>query len=259
MPSPLIEPKFQSLCRLCNMYKDDHDTYRVASDQAMAGKSYGHIARVLKEYIVSNNLGIKPIGKKSIWTHFEKHMPLKAAAQLAVLRKEWMVPDGVPLNKSEDLQTAAKTQFDEYEELCALYKNFKDVHSQIYAYETSLKTTQNDGVEWSPSRVQMFVSMVNTQKTMLGEISKMRQGDKLITIASKFILEHYTINIINQLKSEFDTMISIMKRQAVDDSIIEAIEDLIKDRLPRIFAKEARNAMDLTKKEFKLPTAPGMH
>lgn len=251
--------RYEPQCRLCQLSKSPPDTlefdlYKFIRDQAMKGASYNSIKKNMDEYIKKISLNYKPVNRQSIWNHFEKHVSLQALATIHSSRENWIPMKENPLVDERIVALVSKENFDEYDELCKLYTRFKEINNQIYEYTDSLKTKRADGEEhWSQPKIQTYVSMVNTQKSILAEISKMRQGDKLIAIATKFIIETFTRNLIGKLKSEFDSFASIMKRQSVHDDVIEAFEGIATSRLTQMFVEEAIIAMDITKKEFKLP------
>jgi len=95
--------------------------------------------------------------------------------------------------------------------------------------------------------------MINTQKSILAEIAKMRQSNKLITIAAQFIVETYTKNVVHKLSEEFAALVNVMKRQEVNPEIIETFEEITSSKLANILINEAEGAMIQTRSEFKLP------
>lgn len=259
-PDDIVTPRFEPQCKLCQWSKGDaesveYDLYKFVRDQAVQGTPYGTIRTNLAQYIERADLkDFNSPTKKSIWNHFEKHMPLKDLASIHAARDNWVPREGNPLVDERVLAGINKESFDEYDELCKLYARFKEINNKIYEYDDALKIgTPNGGDAWSQNRIQTYVSMVNTQKSILAEISKMRQGDKLIALAAKYIIETFTKNLIGKLKSEFDSFASIMRRQDVNEEVVSAFEDMSVERITRLFIEEATNAMDETKKEFKLP------
>jgi len=256
----VVSPRFEPQCKLCQWSKSnaesvEFDLYKFVRDQAVQGTPYGTIRTNLSLYIEKSGVeGFKSSTKKSIWNHFEKHMPLQTLASIHVARQEWVPTPGNPLVDERILAGISKESFDEYDELCKLYARFKEINNKIYEYDDSLKVGQpNGGNAWSQNRIQTYVSMVNAQKSILAEISKMRQGDKLIALAAKFIIETFTKNLIGKLKSEFDSFASIMRRQDVNEEVVEAFQDISTQRVMKLFVEEATSAMNITKKEFKLP------
>jgi len=253
--------RYEPQCRLCQLSKappetPEFDLHKFLRDQAMQGISYSAIKRNMDDYIKKMRLDYKPLTRPSIWNHFEKHVSLQQLTTIHAARDQWVPSNSknVPIVDERILALVSKENFDEYDELCKLYTRFKDINNKIYEYTDSLKTIRQDGHEsWSQPKIQTYVSMVNTQKSILAEISKMRQGDKLIAIATKFIIETFTRNLIGKLKSEFDSFASIMKRQSVNDDVVEAFEGIATQRLTQMFVEEAIIAMDITRKEFKLP------
>lgn len=260
-PDSVKAPRFEPQCKLCQWSKGaadsrEYDLYKFVRDQAIQGTPYGTISNNTKEYIEKLGLSdqFKPPMKKSVWRHFESHAPLQTLAEIHAAREEWVPKDGNPLVDERILAGITKENFDEYDELCKLYAHFSEIRNKIYEYDSSLKIgVPNGGEAWSQNKIQTYVSMINTQKSILAEISKMRQGDKLIAVAAKFIIEAFTRNLIGKLKSEFDAFASIMRRQQVSDEVVEAFEQVATQRVASLFVEEAGVAMDLTKKEFKLP------
>lgn len=254
-------PRFEPQCKLCQWSKglantNEYNLYKFARDQAIQGTPYGSIATNLSKHIVESELSDKftSISRKSVWRHFEKHSPLSTLASIHVARESWEPGEGSPLVNGKAISEINKEKFDEYDELCKLYAHFSEIRNKIYEYDSSLKVEQvNGGEAWSQNKIQTYVSMVNTQKSILSEISKMRQGDKLISVAARFIIETFTRSIIGKLKSEFDAFASIMRRQSVDSEVIDAFESIATKRIAMLFTEEAGTAMDLTKREFKLP------
>lgn len=259
-PTSITEPRFESQCKLCQWSKSNTDStefklHKFVSDQAASGVPYGSIRKNLILYIEKSEIKdfISPT-RKSVWNHFEKHTALKELASLHAARETWVPKSGNQLVDVCVMDNISKESFDEYDELCKLYARFKETNNKIYEYDDSLKVgVPNGGNAWSQNRIQIYVSMVNAQKSILAEISKMRQGDKLIALAAKFIIETFTRNLVGKLKSEFDSFASIMRRQNVNAEVVEAFEGIATERMARLFVEEAVSAMDVTKKEFKLP------
>lgn len=260
-PDNIKSPRFEPQCKLCQWSKGaadsrEYDLYKFVRDQAIQGTPYGTISNNTKEYIAKLEISdkFKPPMRKSVWRHFEKHSPLQTLAEIHAAREDWVPKDKNPLVDERILSGISKETFDEYDELCRLYTHFSEIRNKIYEYDSSLKIgVPNGGEAWSQNKIQTYVSMVNTQKSILAEISKMRQGDKLIAVAAKFVIESFTRNLIGKLKSEFDAFASIMRRQNVSDEVVEAFEEVTSHRIATLFVDEAGVAMDLTKREFKLP------
>jgi hypothetical protein len=251
----ILEPRYEPQCRLCQWSKHKEELYKVVVDLVMQGIPYGKVAGAFKKYLEEGKHDEKPLTRKSIWNHFERHMPPKAEAAITVARSSWVPTEGIPLVIEHKLrEEASKGRFDEYEELCELYLRFKEAHNKIYELEASLQV-QGDGgtAAWSQNKIQTYVSMVNTQKSILGEIAKMRQGDKLVALAAKFIIEEFVRAVIGKIKSEFDAFTAVMKRQGVSSEVVEAFEEITQERMVRLFSEEADSAMTITRKEFKLP------
>lgn len=259
-PVDIVTPRFEPQCKLCqwskgNVDSTEYDLYKFIRDQATEGTPYGSIRTNLSLYIERAEIeGFCSPTKKSIWNHFEKHMPLQALASIHAAREDWVPKPGNPLVDARIMADISKESFDEYDELCKLYARFKEINNKIYEYDDSLKVgTPNGENAWSQNRIQTYVSMVNAQKSILAEISKMRQGDKLISVAAKFIIETFTRNLVGKLKSEFDSFAAIMRRQNVSNEVVEAFEGIATQRITQLFVEESVSAMDVTKKEFKLP------
>lgn len=251
--------RFEPSCKLCKFSKQDEESQELqlhdfAVRLAKDGVPYGRIASNLKNYARKMNWDVVPPSRKSVWNHFEKHIDLKDQAKIHAARTEWVPQDDNPLVDYKVVEQMTKDNFDEYDELCKLYTKFKHISNKIYEFDKSLKVGTPNGMEaWSMNKIQTFTSMVNTQKAILTEISKMRQGDKLVAIASRFIIEEFTKNVIHKLKSEFDSFAAIMRRQGVNDEIVDAFEEMSSYRVAQLFTNEAGSAMELTRKEFKLP------
>jgi len=250
----LLEPRYESQCKLCQWSRHKPDLYKFIADLVMQGIPNGKIETLFKKYIKEAELDETPIARKSIWNHFANHMPPKAEAAIAIAKSSYIPTDGVPLIVEHKVrERAAKGSFDEYEELCELYLRFKEAHNKIYEMEASLQVCAEGTNIWSQNKIQTYVSMVNTQKSILGEIAKMRQGDKLVALAAKFIIEEFVKSVVGKIKSEFDAFASVMKRQGVPDEVVEAFEEITQGRMVRLFSEEADTAMSITKREFKLP------
>lgn len=258
-PESVKELRFEPLCTLCKWSRtedntQEHELYTFVHEQALEGIPYGAISNNIRSYIEKREFEIKGPSKKSVWRHYENHAPLSTLASIHAAREDWVPQHGQPLVNAKVMANVSKDNFDEYDELCQLYAHFSEVRKRIYEHDDSLKVgVPNGGDAWSQNKIQSYVSMVNTQKSILSEIAKMRQGDKLISVAAKFIIEIFTKNLISKLKSEFDAFASIMRRQDVGDEVVEAFEAIASQRIGMLFVEEAGAAMDLTKKEFRLP------
>lgn len=254
-----IAEKFNAQCTLCKWSRclpntNEFQLYRYIFDLAMNGTSYNAMATLTEKYIVQAKFDIKPPRKKSVWLHFKKHVSLEKFTLMQAAKSNYISGKHIPLHDNVELSAVNKETFDEYDELCKLYKKFSQTYDTIYGHRDSLQVEvpSEDNV-WSNSKLTTYNQMVNTMRGILTEISKMRQGDKLIEIASKFIIETFTKSLVVKLKNEFETFSSIMRQQGVNNSVIDAFNALTSQRLIRLFSEEAGNAITLTKKEFKLP------
>lgn len=253
---PLVDPVIHGHCRICLFSKNNIELYNWFTHKAMAGYPYGKIATEAIKYMGATCPDIKPPTRKSIWVHFEKHLPIKDAARLLSARRDFMPNGDMPLVSPAVIKQLGTGNFDEYKELCALYVKFREVHDKIYERADALQNTSTDGTKnsvWSQSKIATYTTMINTQKSILSEISKMRQSNKLISVATKYIIETYTKNIVTKLMEEFSGLVSIMRRQNVNSDIIDAFEEITSTKLANILVNEAEEAMDQTKSEFKLP------
>lgn len=239
-------------CKICGWSESDREVFEWITDKAMQGLSYNKLEQLFRTYLTENRPDYTPLHKKSIWNHFEKHLTEEAQVKLMVQRQRVTQDRGEPLIYVGDIQRA-KEEFDEYMELCELYLKFKSTLDKIYENTGSLMNNAEGGSVWSQSKINTYVSMVNSQKSILAEISKMRQGSKMIDIAARYIIEQFTESIVHKLESEFTGLISVMERQGVSQNVIEVIEEIKSERLAQILVNEAQVAMGKTKKEFKLP------
>ena len=253
----IIPPVFQYQCRLCHWSKEAPDLYNWVCQQVIQGFPYGRVASLLVVYLEENYPEIKSLTKKSIWNHFEKHVPPKEGHEIEVARQSYNEsPHQKLLNETalEEIKALKDGNFDEHEELCKLYIKFREVHDQIYEMADSLKVGKDNGGDvWSQNKIQTFTSMINTQKAILAEIAKMRQSNKLISVATQYIVETFTKSIVSKLSEEFSSLLTIMKRHNVDESVLDAVEDITSSRLASILINEAEAAMGKTKQEFRLP------
>lgn len=245
--------KFVSSCRICQLSKSHPHEYSQISALVMDGTSIMQVYDVYLDLTDVNDL--PEASYKTLCNHFNKHLTMEAAVAVAVAKKE-KTPDKVDrkLVSNKAIEQVDLGNFDEYKELCKLYVAFKNVSDKIYEYTNSLQKDQADSVDkWSQAKIGTFVQMVNTQRSILSEIAKMRQSDKLVAVAAQFILEQYTRSILTKIQEEFDMTSAFMKRHGVPGEDIEDYENLIKSRMSNILVNEAESAMNLTKKEFKLP------
>jgi len=255
----LLKPEFQYQCKLCIWSKEHPELYNWVCKHALDGYPPGRIASMLIDYIPTKypDLDLKAPTKKSIWNHFNKHTNPKDGVEIQSAKDKFIKnPNNKLISESalEEIKQVREGTFDEHEELCKLYVKFREVHDQIYELADSLKALNSaNGDVWSQNKIQTFTSMINTQKGILAEIAKMRQGNKLITVATQYIIETFTKSIVAKLSEEFSSLVSVMKRQDVDRDIIEAIEDLVGMKLANILVNEAEVAMGRTRQEFRLP------
>lgn len=245
--------RFTASCRMCKLSKSHPHIYNQISALVMDGTS---IMQVYDAYLDLTDVNDLPEASyKTLCNHFNKHLTMEAAVAIAVAKKE-KVPDKVDrkLVSEKEVAQVDLGNFDEYKELCKLYVAFKNVSDKIYEYTNALQKEQTDSVDkWSQAKIGTFVQMVNTQRSILSEIAKMRQSDKLVAVAAQFILEQYTRSILMKIQEEFDMTSAFMKRHGVSTEDVEEYENLIKSRMSNILVNEAESAMNLTKKEFKLP------
>jgi hypothetical protein len=251
----VIVPEFQHQCRICGWSKENIELYNWVSNLSLRGFPPGTIAKKLAEYLKETDSDIKPPTKKSVWTHFEKHISPKESVDILVAKRQFNPSGHDPLINVKEIKEVAAGNFDEYIELCKLYTKFRQVHDKIYELTDSLLShNKSSGVsDWSQSKIQTFVSMVNTQKGILAEIGKMRQGDKLVNIAAQYVIEVYMQNIVDKLSEEFKSLASIMKRHGVSDEVMLAYENITHEKLAKLLVDMAGDAMTQTRKEFKLP------
>jgi hypothetical protein len=73
-------------------------------------------------------------------------------------------------------------------------------------------------------------------------------------MVAKYIVEIFAKSMVSKLSDEFESLGHIMKRQKVDNSILEAFDAVTHQRLAKLIVDEADNAMLVTRKEFKLPS-----
>lgn len=258
----MLDGKYRR-CTLCKLAINDTDTYNWVATLLLEGVSFFKTCISLEEHYRKNRPDRKIIDRRSFYTHYRDHISptdyirLKNAGSVGAMagdNSELIKSISTDLIKYKAIKNAIDSgDFDEYKEICCLYAKFRDVHDRIYKRTASLTTTKSDGsVEWSQTKIQTYVQMVNTQKAILAEVGKMRQGDKLVTIVAKFIIELYTKSIVSKLTEEFNTLSTIMRRHGVTEDIMSAFESVTSGRLARLLVDEAQNAMEVTQKEFKL-------
>lgn len=251
----IIIPRYDFRCRVCQWSQDNVTLYNWICGLAVKGIPPGRIHRLLASYIPENYPDIKPPSKRSIWNHFSRHLSAKDATRTALARKSDVVIDeNEPLISDEVQKQMRSGHFDEYKEMCALYTKFREVHDKIYKLSGSLTITRDGTSDWSQNKIATFVSMVNTQKAILAELGKMRQGDKLVSLAAKFTIELFVRSIVSRLTEEFAALASIMKRHNTPGDVLIAFENITHERLANLLMDEAKTAMEQTRKEFKLPS-----
>ena len=252
---PIIEPKFVKECKLCNLSKTNVTFYDWITKHAMEGMSFSKLKKISDQYVAENGLRYQVPVRKSIARHFQKHMPIVEMSVMHSARTQFVPTAGVPLHKSTVFDNFKLEDFDEYEELCKLFTKFKEVTQKIYEFDVSLQVTHvNGGEVWSQTKIQTWLSMMNTQKSILSEIAKMRQGDKLISLAARYVIKTFTENILSKLQHDFQAFTAIMKRQGVDTEVVSAFDRLTTEAMAQHFIEEAEATMGRTNKQFKLPT-----
>ncbi len=259
---PVFVPNFSAACRICQWSKTNIPVYNFISRLALRGMAYGAMEKELTRHVTENNitLGTIPV-RRSIWNHFTKHLDVETSVTIGVARQNHIPEISKPMLTEEENKALKELQlgnFDEYKELCDLYIRFKSVDKQIYEFTSSLQVENAEAgpdgrPQWSQQKLQTFVSMVNTKKSILVEIAKMRQGDKLIKMAAQFSLQVFAKSIITKLSDEFNSLQSVMRSQNIDSKILEVFEQITHERLAQIILAEAESAMTSTSKEFKLP------
>ena len=154
-PREFIEPRYEPQCRLCQWSKFKKELYKVIVDLVMHGIPYGKVADAFEKYIKEGNIDEKPFNRKSVWNHFEHHMPPKVETAIIAARSSYEPTGSVPLIIEHKLrEKAAKGSFDEYEELCELYLRFKEAHNKIYEMQEALKVKGDGDVAWSQNKIQ---------------------------------------------------------------------------------------------------------
>lgn len=252
---PVVEPKFVKECKMCNFSKTHPDFYNFLVKHAMEGAAHNKLKNLADKYVQEHGLKFKVPVRKSIGRHFTKHMPVREMVAMEAAKAKYIPVKGKPLVESHVFENFKVEDFDEYEELCRLFTKFKEVTAKIYEYDSSLQVGHPSGGEvWSQNKIQTWTSMMNTQKSILSEIAKMRQGDKLIAIAAKYVIKTFTENIIAKLKQDFQSFVLVMRRQNVDEDVISTFEDLTTTTMVRHFVEEAESTMGKAKKQFKLPS-----
>jgi predicted metalloenzyme YecM len=253
----LLVPKFCVQCRICQLSRENVELYNWMCTLALQGYTPGRIYTHLVEHIEKNYPEMKPPSRKSVWRHLEKHvLPKESVEMIAARRTVSAVNVTDPLVDQKALDEIKAGNFDEYKELCNLYVKFREVNDKIYKLADSLAVDRGNNVsDWSQAKITTYVSMVNTQKSILAEIGKMRQSDKLVVMVAKYIVETFAKGMVHKLSDEFEALSHIMKRQKVDESVLQAFEAVAHHRLAKLIVDEADNAMTVTQKEFKLPTS----
>ena len=258
LQKPIIEPNYRSICRICQWSKQNVPLYNWLTERAvLKGQPYNHLTIELAKYVGEHYPDVKPLAKKSLWMHFRNHLPAKYAAKLEVSRSGYRSDERLTrLVPHEALIQRTMLNFDEYTELCELYLRFKAVHNKIYEQTQSIQADNPNNINdpWSQNKIQTFAAMINTQKSILSEISKMRQGDKLIALAARFVIEVFTRAIVGRLTTEFNALGTVMQKHLVDAQVMDAFQDITRRRLGEIILDEAEVTMDLTRDKFKIPS-----
>ncbi len=247
----------QPNCRLCKWSLSNVEYYKFFESRALEGMPFNRMSSQFIEWMKSKTADEKAPSRKSIRMHFLNHVgyDLKQVIEAERRRKGTDAPiSATQLIDINKISQVTKEEFDEYEELCKLYKEFDDVTKKIYEYEESLKAQGVSGVNvWSQAKIQTYTSMMNTKKAVLSEIAKMRQGEKLVSVAAKFIIETYAKSIISKMREEFDAFTAVMRRSGAEEDLINAFESMAAERLGHMLVSEAESAMNITKKQYKLP------
>jgi hypothetical protein len=254
---PIIKPDTNKLCRICKWSYEDIELYNWICERALEGMSDGKMYEALKTYVVEHEIDLKVPTRKSIYTHFSKHLKVKDLASIKAARKHYVpnIPERIVSDEGvEMIEQVAQGNFDEYEQLCNLYIKFRETHNKIYEMDSALKVSEANGASvWSQSRIQTYVSMVNTMRSVLSDIAKMRQSDRLIKLAAQHSLRVFTQGIISKLAEEFGVLGDLLNRAGIDSELLETFENVTHQRLAAIIMAEADFALDSTSKEFKLP------
>ena len=249
----MSEPTFEPKCTLCNWSKHEPGLYGVFISMAMQeGSSYGAIADALQQHITEQNIkGVKAPGKKNIWTHVQEHMKVDEQAKMTVAKQEAMVVATTPTGETQAItQYLVDKKVNDYEEMCSLYNEIAARCKEIYGDSNALKIENGGG--YSNNKIQTYMMMINTRKSILAEMSKMRQSDHLINMATQFIIQEFTKRIVEKMTIEFGAVGETLRRAGVDKSILSAFSIATTKRLAELIESEADSAMDQTRKEFRL-------
>ena len=245
MVEPVLEPK----CTLCAWSKDEPGLYAVFVEMAMQGLSYGEIEDGLRARIV----GEKTPGKKNIWVHVMKHLKVDERAKMAVAKQEAMVVATTPTEESAAItRHLVDRKVNDYEEMCALYEEIRGRCETIYGDDAALRIASDKGGGFSNTAIQTYMLMINTRKSILAEMAKMRQSDHLINTATQFIISEFTKRIVEKLMVEFGALGESLRRAGVDKTIMAAFQAATTKRLAELIESEADTAMNATRKEFRL-------
>jgi len=258
-------PRFEPQCKMCiysrkTVDEIEHQVFDYIADQVRGGMSYTKAHGNAGKLCAEKEWSFKPPNLRAVINHFQKHLSaldkikIDVAQEMVTAAPVTAVPIDQQMYDPSKVDAVNKDNFDEYDELTKLYTKFRETTGKIYEFEHALRVPGTHGeAQWSQTKIQTYNAMVNTQKSILAEIAKMRQGDKMIAISAKFILEEFTRGVVHKLKSELDSFVAILRRQSVPNHVIEAFEELTGPRIVQLFSEEAGNAMDVTKREFKLP------
>lgn len=246
-------PEFEYRCTICSWSKDQPELHKYVLDLVKEGKPAGTIHKLIGEYVVNTKLPIKPPSKKSVWTHFKEHLRVDDKVQALMSRNV------VDLTKTsadaitrEAVETLAAKRVNDYEEMCTLYNEIEGKCQSIYNDDNALKTEIAGVIGWSQSKIQTYMMVINTRKSILAEISKMRQSEHVIKLATQFVMERFTESLVQKLLGEFVGLGEQLKRSGVNREVMKAYEEATSRRLAELITNEADSAMELTRKEFRI-------
>lgn len=253
----VIQPIFEEQCRICNFSKTHVDIYNLLSKLALNGESFKKMEASIQAYVNVKYHDIKAPSKKTILNHLQSHIPVEAQQEIAKqkLSKGNVVPPQTQYVEALERERKKKSkpfnieEFDEYKELCKLYADLTEVFELTFSQ--ARLSPEDEDEEWSITKTQNYVSMMNTRKAILTEISKMREGDKLILQAAKFVMKLFVSNIVDRSLDEFNALGEVIRKHTSED-ITRLYTDATQNKFSKLIVEEAKNALEQMKKEYKL-------
>jgi hypothetical protein len=256
---------------VCQLARSHPDIFKQIHELVLEQQvSQTQTAKIVNNKAVELSLSdYKPLNAMNMSGHFRYHIALEERAAAALTKYSQIGDGGVqptPLLVAVSPEAGASvdsmvhrqvgTELKDYNRLESLYEDLNEKLAFVSTYINEIKDkSEAAGSTESPIDLDLIMAyqkLAAETRAIIGDINKVRQGSKLVTMVVQSLLESMMQDMMRQMSELYNSHNEALISIGIEESKSLKMSHEMKIRSAEIMANVARSAVDEVLKSYKI-------